>query len=266
MNQKEIKPIDNLKIILSHEDNNPLEFIQVHFEELQNKTNESGWWEKDKKGNPILINKKEKRNILFYTNIKYCCFDSNNLGPKKEVSIEQREEWLMNTFKDQKSCVLIFIKFDTLKKFRAAFSREMHWINQTSLRRERFDKISKKIFKLIEANVKEIGEVEIYVEKYYTSLVNMLPVNPRKVELDSMNRTQLLEELATGKITTKEADVLIKNYEAKEYEKNRDKLCPFSGNGFNAAPTRICSRTNNPKILGPCESCRVAAEWEEIYG
>lgn len=97
-------------------------------------------------------------------------------------------------------------------------------------------------------------------------MVKELPVKPRKVELDSMNRIQLLEELSQGRITTSQADVLIKTYEAAEFERNRDKLCPFSGNGFDAPSKRICSWTGNPKVLGPCGSCRVAVEWEEAYG
>lgn len=266
MSLTEISPVDNLRKLLQHKKNNPLEVVKVKFEETVYKRKKSGALVNDKEGNPVKIREEKHQDVLFYINIEYCCFNSGGWGPAKEGTIEERKEWLMKTFEDTKTCMLIYAKFDTLARFRSAFTREMHWINQTPTRRERFEEIHVEIFNMIESRVKKEGGLDSYVEKHYDSLVEMLPMNPRKVELDSMNRTQLLEELAAGRITTEEADTLIRVYEANQYEMNRDKLCPFSGNGFNAAPKRICSWTNDPKILGDCGSCRVAAEWEEAYG
>ena len=43
-------------------------------------------------------------------------------------------------------------------------------------------------------------------------------------------------------------------------------LCMFSGSGGNPdTPRNICSRTENG-ARGDCSTCRVAAEWEEIFG
>lgn len=54
--------------------------------------------------------------------------------------------------------------------------------------------------------------------------------------------------------------------EAIKVKESGPELCPFSGSGRNSdIPTRICSRTPDGS-KGNCDTCRVAAEWEECYG
>jgi hypothetical protein len=233
------------KALLEHEDNNPLEFINVAYKEKD--------WGTDK-----LV--KETCDIAHYINIKYCCFEDGEGG-----TLEQREEWLLDVFKDEKVCILIYAKFGTIRKFEAAFSREMHWIEQTSTRFDRFQKLYKKLFKIIKSTVENAGGLGTCIEKYYEDLVEMFPVGLRKIELGLMNRSQILTELVQGRIEKDKAEELIRDFEKTERERNSDKLCPFSGRA-NERPNRICSRTGDPKRLGDCSSCRVAAEWEEAYG
>lgn len=153
-------PLEQLQELLEHKDNNPLGFIQVHFKEMKIQKNEDGSWKKDKEDKSIKALEESKKDILFYTNIEYCCFNSGGWGSKKEGTIEEREKWLMDTFKRRNS-ILIYAKYDTFEKFIGAFSREMHWINQTTTRRKRFDTISVKIFKKIERNVKKSRWIKV---------------------------------------------------------------------------------------------------------
>lgn len=240
--------LQKLQNLLKHKDNNPLEVIKVKFKE-------EDWHTKKMK--------RRKCEITHYVNIYYCCFT----GGHDKGSIEEREELLMKTFDDRKSCILIFLRFDTLKKFKNAFSREMHWINQTHGRQERWKEIAPKMFKKIKANVEKVKDLEAYIEKHFESFEKILPVSAAQIYLESMTKSEVLDAIEKGEVTAKEAMPLIEKLDAEEAERNREKLCPFSGSGSNPdRPTRICSRTGDPKRLGDCGSCRVAADWEMAYG
>lgn len=236
-----MKKLTQLKNLVAHEDNDPLEFIKVI--------------DADKQAN----------HLSHYVNIHYCCFNTG-WGGKDPGNLKDKEKKLLDSIKVF-DAVFLKVKFGNLEEFIRGFSREMHWINQMPVRIERFKNITKVIFDKVETITASIGDLETYIKKNFGALVAMLPVNPEQVKLEALSKTGVLELLKDNKITVAKADELLHKIDVTEKENNSDKLCPFSGSGRDPdQPTRICSRTGDPKKLGDCGSCRVAAEWEEVYG
>ena len=233
------KPLDQLQALLKHEENNPLSFIKVKHD-------------------------KSQADILFFVNIYYCCHNSGGWGPPKSGTVEENGQKVLDRIKI-KEAVLIFAKYDTLAKFKGAFSREMHWINQNGTRIQRFNDFSKVMFDHVKELVDKAGGLEQYTEKHISALIKMLPVTPQQITLEGLTKTEILEAIQAGTVDVPKALALINKLDREEAERNRDKLCPFSGTD-DSPPRRICSWTDDPKKLGDCGSCRVAAEWEECYG
>ena len=79
---------------------------------------------------------------------------------------------------------------------------------------------------------------------------------------DEIKKT--LRDFKKGKVTETLAIKKIKKattMDSRDMERALQ-LCPFSG-GSSGESRSKCSRTNAPMT---CETCRVAAEWEEAYG
>lgn len=239
--------LERLQVLLNHKENNPFDVIRID-------TGEKAY---SGKGNNFC-------DVRHFVNIYYCCNTGDNNN--RDGSLKDNEKKLLDRIKNDEA-VLIMAKYDTLDKFKGAFSREMHWINQTYKRQEYFEAISKKLFNHICKIVTKVGGLDKYVEIHFDTLAKMLPVSDHKIYLEGMNMSQVLEAIQSGKVTAKEAEPLLKRLESDERERNSNKLCPFSGSGREPEiPKRICSRTSDPKRLGDCGSCRVAADWEEAYG
>ena len=241
---KKTKQVQSLIELLKHKDNDPLDVIKITYPDIFEK------------------GKNTESDLAFYINIEYCCFESG----KKEGTLKSRETKILKAI-GKNEAILIKMKYDTLANFKKGFSREMHWINQTYTRRERFEEISKLIFDKVEKTVQEIKDLNSYIEKNFESITKKLPINSQEIKLQSLNKLQVLELLSKNEITPKKAEKLIEKLDADNYEKNADKLCPFSGSGRNPdAPRSVCSRTGDPKRIGDCGSCRVASDWEEAFG
>ena len=84
-----------------------------------------------------------------------------------------------------------------------------------------------------------------------------------------MSNLDILKKVAAKKLTPAAADKLIAEstkvkLQNRLIETDKVLLCQFSDSGDTGS--RICSWTNDPHRRGPCERCRVASDWEEVYG
>lgn len=237
--------VKRLLTLLKHEKNDPTDLIQVSYKER---------------------NKKETNDLAFYINIYYCCLDAG------DGALKNNKKNIFDAL-DDGAIALLLLKYKTLEDFKQAFDREMHWIRQTHTRMERFQKISAELFKHFNAKRRNLHTL---VEKNFDDILKMMKVSETRQRLEKLSARQVLEEIGKGNVNVDEAMSLLKEIDEKNIEKNADKLCPFSGSaargrngewlGDPDKPTRICSRTENPKKIGDCGSCRVAADWEEAYG
>ena len=139
-----------------------------------------------------------------------------------------------------------------------------------TIRMERFEIITKEIYEKVDKTVLKLGNLSDYVKNNFDELADKLPVTYEQIELEKLDKIEILELVSKGKVSPNEAKKFLDKIDHDEREMNSDKLCPFSGTGKTEqqqnTPRRICSRTGDPKKLGDCGSCRVAADWEEAFG
>jgi len=155
---------------------------------------------------------------------------------------------------------LIKLRYGSLKKMRDGW--RTHWIYQDEVRIDRFKHITKKVFDKVDELLSNVN-MDTYVEENFDGLTKGFKVALRQIENKSLTYDQVLDGVSKQEISVEESKALLKNIE----KESADKLCPFSGSGSDSdRPSRICSRTGDPKKLGDCGTCRVAAEWEECYG
>lgn len=193
--------------------------------------------------------------------MSYCCHNTG-WGGKNPGTLMEHEKALLSSI-DKTAAVQIKLKYESLIKMRAGW--EKHWINQYIngqgyVRKERFEYITKKVFDKVDAILSKVN-VDSYVAKNLDVLTEGFKVTLQNIENESLTFDEVLEGVSAGKISVKESKKLLDDIT----ERNADKLCPFSGGADGVGRTR-CSRTGDPKKLGDCGTCRVAAEWEEAYG
>jgi hypothetical protein len=190
----------------------------------------------------------------------YCCHNTG-WGGKDPGELEEHEKSLLDAI-DMRAAVLIKLRYGSLRKMRDGW--ETHWIRQDAVRIDRFKHITKKVFDKVDELLSNVN-MDTYVEENFDSLTKGFKVEValRQIENKSLTYDQVLEGVSKQEISVEESKTLLKNIE----KESADKLCPFSGSGSDPdRPRRICSRTGDPKKIGDCGSCRVAAEWEECYG
>lgn len=201
---------------------------------------------------------KRRLTISHFVNIEYCCLKGKEL---ENHSLEEREKYLMDSISTQLAVLIKYVAPDS-ESLKKLFSREFHWIYQTNERLRRFNYI----FPLLDKKINEMVEginIKKYMEDNEEELSNMLPIHPRIIFLESLNKNDAFEMYKNKQITEEQFKTVL-NHIPEVEEDLSTKLYPFSGNSPDPErPRRTCSRTGN---LFSCESCRVAAEWEEAYG
>lgn len=209
----------------------------------------------------IVVEGKETWRKKFETALEHTyCNHNTGWGPRDKGTLEEHEKSLLDSI-DLIAAVQIKLKYDSLKKMREGW--EKHWLRQMSVRMERFEYITDKVWTLVEEILKDKVIDDEFVATNFKKLTKGFEVTLEDIKNSTLTYDQVLKKLSNKEITVAKSKELLKRIE----EDNADKLCQFSGSGRNADQgTRICTRTGDPKKRGDCGTCRVAAEWEEAYG